>query len=112
MIVPKTSSPTFLAALVRGSHLSLRSPCSSQRAGIGLQEDAEPCGDATGPSPGRRKFHNLSSCESRTRGIHLRPGWRPEASQRSQSDMKPLTSTRPTPKDANTRRTGQSEALS
>jgi hypothetical protein len=64
MIVPKTSSPTFLAALVRGSHLSLRSPCSSQRAGIGLQEDAEPCGDATGPSPGRRKFHNLSLRES------------------------------------------------
>jgi hypothetical protein len=32
MIVPKTSSPTFLAAAVRGSHLSLRSPFSSQRA--------------------------------------------------------------------------------
>jgi hypothetical protein len=31
MIVPKTSSPTFLAALVRGSHLSLRSPFSNQR---------------------------------------------------------------------------------
>jgi hypothetical protein len=67
MIVPKTSSLTFLAALVRGSHLSLRSPCSSQRAGIGLQEDAEPCGDATGPSPGRRKFHNQSLCEWRER---------------------------------------------
>jgi hypothetical protein len=71
MIVPKTSSLTFLAALVRGSHLSLRSPCSTQRAGIGLQEDAEPCGDATGPSPGRRKFHNQSLRESGACCVYL-----------------------------------------
>ena len=56
--------PHFLGRLGSRQPLEFALALLQPAGGIGLQEDAEPCGRHRPVALGRRKFHNLSLCES------------------------------------------------